>query len=193
MIRENEPEIYIDQMTINTQVAGKPLFLTVAKAAIETGYSESCIGKLIQKGVLPHFTGEGNNGRMLIRTDVSVGLFRHAIREGWITPATESCRGGFKYVIRPRDMERLRSHGVDNMRWLHKHRPGLHRHLVNQALAQGGVCLEVTMSEALVARLHFLEGSIAELFDPALSMAIDRVTVELEALQFDTGGIDDDQ
>ena len=69
MIRDIEPEIYIDQMTINTQVAGKPLFLTVAKAAIETGYSESYLRKLIQKGALPHFKGEGNNGRVQIRTD----------------------------------------------------------------------------------------------------------------------------
>ena len=61
--------VHIDNVTINTQVAGKPLFLTVQQASGETGYSESYLRKLISKGELPHFKGEGTNGRVLIRTD----------------------------------------------------------------------------------------------------------------------------
>ncbi len=61
--------VHIDNVTIHTQIAGKPLFLSVAQAAVETGYSESYIRKLLRDGLLPHFKGEGNNGRVLIRTD----------------------------------------------------------------------------------------------------------------------------
>ncbi len=64
-----ETTVHIDQVTIHTQVAGKPLFLSVAQATVETGYSESYVRKLLHDGLLPHFKGEGNNGRVLIRTD----------------------------------------------------------------------------------------------------------------------------
>jgi excisionase family DNA binding protein len=65
--------IHIDNVTINTQVVGKPLFLSVREAAFETGYSESYVRRLIHEGQLPHFKGEGNNGRVLIRTDELLG------------------------------------------------------------------------------------------------------------------------
>lgn len=64
-----ETTVHIDNMTIHTQVVGKPLFLTVQQASKETGYSESYLRKLIRDGHLPHFKGEGANGRVLIRTD----------------------------------------------------------------------------------------------------------------------------
>jgi excisionase family DNA binding protein len=64
-----ETTVHIESVTIHTQVVGKPLFLSVAQAAAETGYSESYVRKLIHDGLLPHFKGEGNNGRVLIRTD----------------------------------------------------------------------------------------------------------------------------
>ena len=64
-----ETTVHIDQVTIHTQIAGKPLFLTVAQAAAETGYSESYLRKLLRDGLLPHFKGEGTNGRVLVRTD----------------------------------------------------------------------------------------------------------------------------
>jgi excisionase family DNA binding protein len=64
-----ETTVHIDNVSITTQVVGKPLFMTVAQAAAETGYSESYLRKLIHDGLLPHFKGEGNNGRVLIRTD----------------------------------------------------------------------------------------------------------------------------
>jgi excisionase family DNA binding protein len=61
--------VHIDSVIINTQIAGKPLYLTVAEAATETRFSESFLRKLMRDGQLPHFKGEGNNGRILIRTD----------------------------------------------------------------------------------------------------------------------------
>jgi excisionase family DNA binding protein len=64
-----ETTIKIDNVTINTQIAGKSLFLTVAEAAVESRFSESFLRKLMRDGQLPHFKGEGNNGRILIRTD----------------------------------------------------------------------------------------------------------------------------
>ena len=64
-----ETTVHIDQVTIHTQIADKPLFLTVAQAAVETGYSESYLRKLLRDCLLPHFKGEGTNGRVLVRTD----------------------------------------------------------------------------------------------------------------------------
>ena len=64
-----ETTVHIDNVTIHTQVVGKPLFLTVQQASAETGYSESYLRKLMREGHLPHFKGEGANGRVLIRTD----------------------------------------------------------------------------------------------------------------------------
>ena len=66
---EMETTVHIDSVTIHTHVAGKPLFLSVQQAAVETGYSESYLRKLLKDGHLPHFKGDGTNGRVLIRTD----------------------------------------------------------------------------------------------------------------------------
>ena len=64
-----ETTVHIGSVTIHTQVVGKPLFLTVQQAAVETGYSEPHLRMLIRTGKLPHFKGEGNNGRVRVRTD----------------------------------------------------------------------------------------------------------------------------
>jgi excisionase family DNA binding protein len=64
-----ETTVHIDNVSITTQVVGKPLYLTVAEAAAETRFSESFLRKLMRDGQLPHFKGDGNNGRVLIRTD----------------------------------------------------------------------------------------------------------------------------
>jgi excisionase family DNA binding protein len=61
--------VHIDQLTINTHVPDKPLFLTIRQAAEETGFSTSYLRQLMRDGQLPHFKGQGNNGRVLIRTD----------------------------------------------------------------------------------------------------------------------------
>ena len=68
-VKEMGTTVHIDNVTINTHVAAKPLFLSVQQAAVETCYSESYVRKLIHDGQLPHFKGEGNNGRVLIKTD----------------------------------------------------------------------------------------------------------------------------
>ncbi len=60
--------VHIDSVTITTQVVGKPLFLTVQQAAVETGFSESYLRKLMRDGLLPHFKGDGQNGRVMIMT-----------------------------------------------------------------------------------------------------------------------------
>ena len=69
-----ETNVHIDRVEIHTQIEGKPLFLTVSRAAEETGFSTSYVRKLIQTGQLPHFKGEGTNGRVLIRTDELIGF-----------------------------------------------------------------------------------------------------------------------
>ena len=69
-----ETTIHIDNVTIHTHVEGKPLYLTVQQAALETGFSESYVRKLLQDGSLPHFKGEGTNGRVLIKTDELVAF-----------------------------------------------------------------------------------------------------------------------
>ncbi len=69
-----ETTVHIDNVTIHTHVEGKPLYLTVPRAALETGFSASYIRKLLQDGSLPHFKGEGTNGRVLIKTDELVAF-----------------------------------------------------------------------------------------------------------------------
>ncbi|MBT5874748.1 MAG: helix-turn-helix domain-containing protein [Candidatus Latescibacteria bacterium] len=64
-----DTNVHIGTVEITTQVVGKTLFLTIAEAAAETRYSESYLRKLIDEGKLPSFKGDGNNGRVRIRTD----------------------------------------------------------------------------------------------------------------------------
>ena len=64
-----ETTVHIGNVMIHTQVIGKPLFLTVQQAAAETGFSESYLRKLMREGFLPYFKGDGQNGKVMIRTD----------------------------------------------------------------------------------------------------------------------------
>jgi hypothetical protein len=68
---------------------------------------------------------------------VSVGLVRSYLREGRLTPNTEPCRGGFRYVFRPRDLQRLLEIASDNLSWLRQYRPGLFEYFQAKALEQG--------------------------------------------------------
>ena len=62
-------DVRIERVEITVHTPDKPLFLTVQQAAAETSLSVSYLRALMQSGQLPHFKGEGPNGRVLVRTD----------------------------------------------------------------------------------------------------------------------------
>ena len=62
-------DVRIERVEITVHTPDKPLFLTVQQAAAETSLSTSYLRALMQSGQLPHFKGEGRNGRVLVRTD----------------------------------------------------------------------------------------------------------------------------
>ena len=56
-------------MEITVHAPDKPLFLSLQRAAEESGLSASYLRQLAQQGQLPAFKGDGNNGHVHVRTD----------------------------------------------------------------------------------------------------------------------------
>ena len=63
-----ETTVHIDRVEITVHAPDKPLFLSLQRAAEESGLSVSYLRKLIRDGKLPAFKGEGNNGHVHFRT-----------------------------------------------------------------------------------------------------------------------------